>query len=151
AAPAPPDTRRAPPGPSEAAPDAASPLREAGLAATGYDEQDGTEIVDRTRTTGDAVRPLDDGTGELLFRACDFGDGVCGVSVEASGSGAVDLISGSTATTVTVPATGGAYDYTLRTSGFTAAGVRDLRVRLRGPLRLARLTFTATAQPRETA
>ncbi|MEU6003071.1 glycoside hydrolase family 3 C-terminal domain-containing protein [Streptomyces sp. NPDC047197] len=135
----------------EGDPVAARPVREAGLAATGYDEQDGTEIVDRTRTTGDAVRPLDDGTGELLFRACDFGDGVCGVSVEASGSGAVDLISGSTATTVTVPATGGAYDYTLRTSGFTAAGVRDLRVRLRGPLRLARLTFTATAQPRETA
>ncbi|MEW1929077.1 glycoside hydrolase family 3 C-terminal domain-containing protein [Streptomyces sp. NPDC088360] len=135
----------------EGAPIAARPVREAGLAATGYDEQDGTEIVDRTRTTGDAVRPLDDGTGELLFRACDFGDGVCGVSVEASGSGAVDLISGSTATTVTVPATGGIYAYTLRTSGFTAAGVRDLRVRLRGPLRLARLTFTATAQPRETA
>lgn len=131
----------------------ARPLwRTGGLPATGYDEQNGTEIVDRTRTAGDCVRPLDDGTGELLFHACDFGDGVSGVSVEAAGSGAVDLISGSTATTVTVPATGGTYDYATLTSGFTAFGVRDLRVRLRGPLRLARLTFTATtARPRETA
>ncbi|MEV2250263.1 glycoside hydrolase family 3 C-terminal domain-containing protein [Streptomyces sp. NPDC050147] len=125
--------------------------RTGGLRASGYDEQNGTEIVDRTRTAGDCVRPLDDGTGELLFRACDFGDGVSGVSVEAAGSGAVDLISGSTATTVTVPATGGIYDYATLTSGFTAFGVRDLRVRLRGPLRLARLTFTTTDRPRETA
>ncbi|MGW7084384.1 glycoside hydrolase family 3 C-terminal domain-containing protein [Streptomyces sp. NPDC054871] len=135
------------------APIAARPVREAGLAATGYDEQDRTEIVDRTRAHGDAVRPRDGGTGELLFRACDFGDGVRDVSVEVAGGGAVDLISGSTATTVTVPATGGVYDYASHTSGFTAAGVRDLRVRLRGPLRLARITFTATAtaRPRETA
>ncbi|MGW0904828.1 glycoside hydrolase family 3 C-terminal domain-containing protein [Streptomyces sp. NPDC002853] len=134
-------------------PIAARPVRRAGLAATGYDEQHGTEIVDRARTSGDAVRPLDDGTGELLFRACDFGEGVSGVSVEAAGSGAVDLISGSTATTVTVPATGGPYDYATLTSGFTVSGVRDLRVRLRGPLRLARLAFTTTtaARPRETA
>lgn len=141
----------------DGAPSAPRPVREAGLAASGYDEQDGTEIVDRTRTTGDAVRALDGGTGELLFRACDFGSGVSGVSVEAAGEGAVDLISGSTATTVTVPATGGMYDYAVRTCGFTVSGVRDLRVRLRGHLRLARLTFTAgahatpTAQPRETA
>ncbi|MGW7272568.1 glycoside hydrolase family 3 C-terminal domain-containing protein [Streptomyces sp. NPDC054864] len=136
-------------------PIAARPVRRAGLAATGYDTQRGTEIVDRARTSGDAVRSLDDGTGELLFLACDFGEGVSSVSVEAAGSGAVDLISGSTATTVTIPATGGTYDYATLTSGFTVSGVRDLRVRLRGPLRLARLTFTATtgttARPRETA
>lgn len=139
-------------------PIAARPVRRAGLAATGYDTQRGTEIVDRATTSGDAVRSLDDGTGELLFLACDFGEGVTSVSVEAAGAGAVDLISGSTATTVTVPATGGTYDYATLTSGFTVSGVRDLRVRLRGPLRLARLTFTATtritattARPRETA
>lgn len=138
----------------EGAPIAARPVRTAGLAATGYDEQTRTEIVDRSRTTGDAVRPLDGGIGELLFRACDFGDGahgVRGVSVEVAGGGAVDLISGSTATTLTIPATGGVYDYALHTSGFTVSGVRDLRVRLRGPLRLARLTFTATGRPEETA
>lgn len=136
----------------EGAPTAARPVREAGLAATGYDEQDGTEIVDRSRTTGDAVRAADDAAGELLFRACDFGGGVSGVSVEVAGGGAIDLISGSTATTVTVPAAGGVYDYAPHTSGFTVSGVRDLRVRLRGPLRLARIAFTATAQQqRETA
>lgn len=136
----------------ESAPIALRPVRRAGLAATGYDEQEGTEIVDRARTSGDAVRPLDGETGELHFRACDFGDGVTGVSVEAAGSGAVDLISGSTATTVTVPPTGGTYDYAPHASGFTVTGVRDLRVRLRGPLRLARLTFTATtARSKETA
>lgn len=136
-------------------PIAARPARESGLAATAYDEQHGTEMVDRARTHGDAVRPLDGGTGELLFLDCDFGEGVRAVSVEVAGSGAVDLISGSTATTVTVPATGGVYDYAPHTSGFTAAGVRDLRVRLRGPLRLARLAFTAgasaTARRKETA
>ncbi|MGW6055671.1 glycoside hydrolase family 3 C-terminal domain-containing protein [Streptomyces sp. NPDC055189] len=131
----------------EGDPIAARPVREGGLTAAAYDEQMGTEIVDRTRTSGDAVRAVEGGTGELLFSDCDFGDGVCGVSVEVAGSGAVDLISGSTATTVTVPATGGAYDYTSHTSRFTAAGVRDLRVRLRGPLRLARLAFTAAVQP----
>ncbi|GGV40935.1 sugar hydrolase [Streptomyces longisporoflavus] len=123
----------------------ARPVRESGLTATAYDEQKGTEIVDRSRTSGDAVHAIDGGTGELLFHACDFGDGVGTVSVEVAGAGAVDLISGSTATTVTVPATGGVYDYARHTSGFTAAGVRDLRVRLRGHLRLAELTFTATA------
>ncbi|MGB8947130.1 MAG: sugar hydrolase, partial [Streptomyces sp.] len=138
----------------EGAPIAARPVRRAGLAATGYDEQTGTEIVDYSRTTGDAVRPQGGGIGELLFRDCDFGDGEHGVrsvSVEVAGEGAVDLISGSTATTITVPATGGVYDYAPHTSGFTASGVRDLRVRLRGPLRLARLTFTATDRPKETA
>ncbi|MFC8126606.1 beta-glucosidase [Streptomyces sp. NPDC057302] len=134
------------------APLAPRPVREYGLVATAYDEQRGTEIVDRTRTSGDAVRTVvDGGTGELLFRDCDFGDGVGGVSVEAAGAGAVDLIAGSTATTVTVQATGGSYDYALGTSGFSVCGVRDLRVRLRGPLRLARLAFTATAQQKETA
>ncbi|MFG2648138.1 glycoside hydrolase family 3 C-terminal domain-containing protein [Streptomyces sp. NPDC048436] len=127
------------------APIAARPVPTAGLAATSYDEQHGTEIVDRSRATGDAVRAVDGATGELRFRDCDFGDGVSGVSVDAAGEGAIDLISGSTATTLTVPATGGVYDYAQHTSGFIASGVRDLRVRLRGPLRLAGLTFTAAA------
>ncbi|MEU3741791.1 glycoside hydrolase family 3 C-terminal domain-containing protein [Streptomyces sp. NPDC032198] len=138
----------------EGAPIAARPVRRAGLAATGYDEQTGTEIVDYSRTAGEAVRPQDGGIGELLFRACDFGDGEHGVrsvAVEVAGGGAVDLISGSTATTITVPATGGVYDYAPHASGFTVSGVRDLRVRLRGPLRLARLTFSATDRPKETA
>ncbi|MFK4068146.1 glycoside hydrolase family 3 C-terminal domain-containing protein [Streptomyces sp. NPDC029674] len=133
-------------------PIAARPTRRDGLAATGYDTQSGTEIVDRARTAaGDAVRALDDGAGELLFCDCDFGSGVRGVSVEAAGEGAVDLISGSTATTVTVPPTGGRYDYAVHGAVFAASGVRDLRVRLRGPVRLARITFTAGGEGEGTA
>ncbi|MEV0255806.1 glycoside hydrolase family 3 C-terminal domain-containing protein [Streptomyces sp. NPDC050732] len=133
------------------APVAARPTRRDGLAATGYDTQSGTEIVDRTRTTGDAVRAVGDGTGELLFCDCDFGPGVRGVSVEAAGEGAVDLIAGSTATTVTVPPTGGRYDYAPHGAVFAASGVRDLRVRLRGAVRLARITFTAGGEGEGTA
>ncbi|MFH8560148.1 glycoside hydrolase family 3 C-terminal domain-containing protein [Streptomyces sp. NPDC017988] len=129
---------------------AARPVLGAGLAANGYDTQRGTELVDRTKTSGDAVRAVDDGTGELLYQACDFGDGITAVTVEAAGEGAVDLIAGSTATTVTVAPTGGPYRYTSSTSGFAVFGVRDLRVRLRGPVRLARIAFTVTA-PREDA
>ncbi|MFH8607427.1 glycoside hydrolase family 3 C-terminal domain-containing protein [Streptomyces sp. NPDC018029] len=133
------------------APIAVRPTRRDGLAATGYDTQSGTEIVDRTRTTGDAVRAVRDGSGELLFCACDFEAGVTGVSVEAAGEGAVDLIAGSTATTVTVPPTGGRYDYARHGAVFAASGVRDLRVRLRGAVRLARITFTAGEEGEGTA
>ncbi|MGW0533247.1 glycoside hydrolase family 3 C-terminal domain-containing protein [Streptomyces sp. NPDC003032] len=129
---------------------AARPVLGAGLAASGYDTQRGTEIVDRTKTVGDAVRAVGDAAGELLYEGCDFADGVGTVSVEAAGEGAVDLIAGGTATTVTVPPTGGVYHYTLNVSDFAVSGVRDLRVRLRGPVRLARITFTAAA-PREDA
>ncbi|MEV0126569.1 glycoside hydrolase family 3 C-terminal domain-containing protein [Streptomyces sp. NPDC050703] len=124
----------------------ARPVQGAGLAAAGYDTQRGTEIVDRSRASGDAVRAVGDGTGELHFQACDFGGGTAAVTVEAAGEGAVDLIADSTATTVAVPRTGGVYDYTACTAGFAVSGVRDLRVRLRGPVRLARLAFTGTAE-----
>ncbi|WP_447041256.1 glycoside hydrolase family 3 C-terminal domain-containing protein [Streptomyces sp. DSM 118878] len=134
-------------------PPGARPVQGAGLAAVGYDTQSGTEIVDRSRTSGDAVRAVDGGTGELHFHACDFGEGTgtVTVTVEAAGEGAVDLIAGSTATTVTVPPTGGVYDYTRCVSGFAVSGVRDLRVRLRGPVRLTHLSFTGTTERGDTA
>ncbi len=59
-------------------PSAPRPVRERGIAAADFDEQSGTEIVDRTRTAGDAVTPAAGATGELLYRACDFGPGVRG-------------------------------------------------------------------------
>ncbi|MFF8653532.1 glycoside hydrolase family 3 C-terminal domain-containing protein [Streptomyces huasconensis] len=130
---------------------AARPVLGAGLAANGYDTQRGTELVDRTKTSGDAVRARDDGTGELLYQECDFGDGAAAVTVEAAGEGAVDLIAGTTATTVTVTPTGGPYHYASHTSGFAVSGVRDLRVRLRGPVRLAWITFTATGPRKDAA
>ncbi|GAA2302489.1 glycoside hydrolase family 3 C-terminal domain-containing protein [Streptomyces kunmingensis] len=116
------------------------PVRTDGLEAAAYDEQRGTEIVDRTKISGDAVTTVDD-EGELVYSDCDFGDdGVSGVRVEAAGEGVVEL--GETCV-ITVPATGGPYDYVTLHADFTAAGVRDLRVRLRGGVRLARLTFIA--------
>ncbi|MFC7303758.1 glycoside hydrolase family 3 C-terminal domain-containing protein [Streptomyces monticola] len=141
----------------EGAPAAARPVRESGLAAVGYDEQYGTEIVDRSRTAGDSVTPAGGETGagegagsgagveagvaaagELLYRHCDFGPGVDAVTIEAAGAGSVQIMGGPL---LTVPPTGGPYAYTSRTAGFTAAGVRDLRLRLRGTVRLHRLTF----------
>lgn len=137
---------------AEGDPLAARPVREAGLDAASYDEQRGTEIVDRTRASGDAVTPADGAAeGQLVFRDCDFGeDGVRSVTVEASGGGSVELTWGATATTVAVTPAGGPYDYATRTAPFTASGVHDLAVRLRGSVRLARLTFPSAPNPRNT-
>ncbi|MET7541477.1 glycoside hydrolase family 3 C-terminal domain-containing protein [Streptomyces sp. NPDC005507] len=109
-----------------------------GLDAAAYDEQRGTAIVDRTKTSGDAVTAAGP-DAELLYNACDLGtNGVSAVRVTVAGAGAVAIGDGGT---VTVPATGGPYNYVTLDADFTARGVRDLRVRLGGEVRLARLTF----------
>ncbi len=120
---------------------AARPVRRIGLAAVAYDEQRGTGIVDRSKSAGDAVTATGAAEGELLFRDCDFGDGVVAVTVVATGGGSVELTAGDASATLTVPPTAGIYAYTSRTASFTASGVRNLRVRLRGTVRLARLAF----------
>lgn len=122
------------------------PVLERGLDAADFDEQSGTEIVDRTRTAGDAVTPVADGEGELLFRSCDFGAGAGEVTVEVSGGGTVELVLDAgpplAALTPEVP-TSGPYDYTTLRASFAAVeGVHDVRLRLRGPLRLARAGFS---------
>ncbi|WP_411113813.1 glycoside hydrolase family 3 C-terminal domain-containing protein [Streptomyces sp. 029-5] len=124
-------------------------LRRDGLAAADYDEQTGTEIVDRTRVSGDAVTPLGtDGerkAGELLFRDCDFGEGAGGVTLDAAGEGEVTLSTadGVALAVIEVRAGGGPYDYrTTPRAGLPLTGVHDLRVTLRGPLRLARIDVT---------
>ncbi|MFD5472308.1 glycoside hydrolase family 3 C-terminal domain-containing protein [Streptomyces sp. NPDC127105] len=122
------------------------PVLERDLDAADFDEQSGIEIVDRTRTTGDAVTPVPGRPGELLYRDCDFGTGVTGVSVEVAGEGTVELsLDGGPVLAVVVlnTPTPGPYDYTELTTPATAAGVHDLRLRLHGPLRLARVDFTA--------
>ncbi|MER5180142.1 glycoside hydrolase family 3 C-terminal domain-containing protein [Streptomyces sp. NPDC002896] len=120
------------------------PVLANGLDAADYDEQRGTAIVDRSKTSGDAVTPVDDATGELVFRSCDFGDGVTEVSVEAAGEGTVELrlADGEVRATVDVPATGGPYAYATVGAAFAATGVQDLHIRLRGPLRLAHVGFS---------
>ncbi|MFF2514275.1 glycoside hydrolase family 3 C-terminal domain-containing protein [Streptomyces sp. NPDC058086] len=125
-------------------PAAPRPVRELGLNAADFDEQRDIEIVDRTKVSGDAVTPRADATGELAYRGCDFGSGVTRVDVEASGEGVVEvsLDGGPSLATVTFGGTKGPYDYTTTGAEFVAGGVHDLRIGLRGPLRLARVDFS---------
>lgn len=124
-------------------PGAFRPVRERGLDAADFDEQHGTEIVDRTKTAGDAVTPADGGTGELLYRLCDFGAGVTGVVIEVAGEGAVEVsLDGKPVAEVTLSGTRGPYDYRTLTAPFTAGGVHDVHLGLRGPVRLAHVGFS---------
>ncbi|CAM5475788.1 Beta-glucosidase OS=Streptomyces violarus OX=67380 GN=FHS41_006998 PE=4 SV=1 [Streptomyces violarus] len=119
-----------------------------GLAAAGFDEQSGIEIVDRTKVSGDAVTPADGTAGELVYRACDFGPGISGVTVEVAGEGTVELsLDGGPALAVlsTATPTSGPYDYVSLGASVAAAGVHgvhDVHLRLRGPLRLAHVGFS---------
>ncbi|WP_426568476.1 glycoside hydrolase family 3 C-terminal domain-containing protein [Streptomyces canus] len=125
-------------------PAAPRPVLRRGLAAVDFDEQSGTEIVDRTKVSGDAVTPVAGGSGELVYRACDFGAGSTGVTVEVAGEGTVEVsLAGAPPTVLTLDtATAGPYDYTTLDAPFAAQGVHDLRLRLRGPLRLALVGFS---------
>ncbi|MFJ4619284.1 glycoside hydrolase family 3 C-terminal domain-containing protein [Streptomyces sp. NPDC088812] len=121
------------------------PVLREGLAAVGFDEQSGTEIVDRAKAAGDAVTPAAGGTGELVYRACDFGSGATAVSVAVAGEGTVEVsLDGGPALAVLTlgTPTPGPYDYTTLDAPFTADGVHDLRIGLRGPLRLALVGFS---------
>ncbi|MGW2820938.1 glycoside hydrolase family 3 C-terminal domain-containing protein [Streptomyces sp. NPDC001443] len=121
------------------------PVRERGLGAADFDEQSGIVIVDRTKVSGDAVTPGPAGTGELLYRDCDFGAGVGRVTVTVAGTGTVEVSLGGSAplAVLTLPSPGsGPYDYRTLGAGLAAEGVRDLRLRLRGPLRLAHVGFS---------
>ncbi|MFG2134289.1 glycoside hydrolase family 3 C-terminal domain-containing protein [Streptomyces sp. NPDC048751] len=116
-----------------------------GLAAADFDEQSGTEIVDRTKVSGDAVTPVAGGSGELVYRACDFGSDATRVTVEVSGGGTVEVsLDGGPALATLSPetATSGPYDYTTLSAAIAARGVHDVHLRLRGPLRLARVGFS---------
>ncbi len=116
-----------------------------GLPAAGFDEYSGIEIVDRTKVSGDAVTPADQATGELVYRACDFGRGISGVTVEVAGEGSVELSldGGPVLAVLSTPApTPGPYDYVPLDASVAAAGVHDVHLRLRGPLRLAHVGFS---------
>ncbi|WP_031004148.1 glycoside hydrolase family 3 protein [Streptomyces sp. NRRL F-5727] len=117
-----------------------------GLEAVDFDDQSDTEIVDRTKTSGDSVTPVTGRRGELVFRDCDFGEGVAGVTVEAAGEGTVEVSLGDgpvRAVLTLSPGTDGPYDYaTVSAPIAVAAGVHEVRLGLRGPVRLARVGFT---------
>ncbi|MEU4984152.1 glycoside hydrolase family 3 C-terminal domain-containing protein [Streptomyces sp. NPDC021969] len=126
-------------------PAAPRPVRVRGLAAVDFDEQSGTEIVDRTKAAGDALTAAAGRTGELLYRDCDFGTGMRALTVSVAGAGSVEVaLDGGpwTATLSPQTPTAGPYDYVELESAFTAEGVHDLRIRLRGSLRLAHVGFS---------
>ncbi|MCX4814240.1 glycoside hydrolase family 3 C-terminal domain-containing protein [Streptomyces sp. NBC_01239] len=120
-------------------------LLQQGLSAADFDEQSGGEIVDLTKAAGDAVTPARGGTAELTYRHCDFGDGITEVTVEVAGEGVVELsLDGGPvlAELAVSEPTSGPYDYTTLGAGIVVEGLHDVRLRLRGPLRLARVGFS---------
>jgi beta-glucosidase len=126
-------------------PPAPRPVLERGLDGADFDDQSGVEIVDRTKTSGDAVTAAEGAAGELVYRACDFGAGVTRVSVSVAGAGVVELAldGGPTLATLTSDASeSGPYAYTTLGAGIVAEGVHDVHLRLRGPLRLAHVGFS---------
>ncbi|MFG2789474.1 glycoside hydrolase family 3 C-terminal domain-containing protein [Streptomyces sp. NPDC048419] len=127
-------------------PGAPRPAVRRGLDAAGFDEQSGAAVVDRTKEAGDAVTPADGRSAELVYRDCDFGDGVTEVSVSVAGGGVVDLSLDGGAPLASLTSQGIApddpYAYTTLRTGLVAEGVRDVHLRLRGPLRLAHVGFS---------
>ncbi|MFJ3307947.1 glycoside hydrolase family 3 C-terminal domain-containing protein [Streptomyces sp. NPDC086549] len=114
-----------------------------GLDAAGFDEQSGIALVDRTKVSGDAVTPVDGGSGELVYRDCDFGGGVTEVTARLAGEGVVELsLDGGPALAVLRPGTPGPYVYRTLGAGIVAEGVHDVHLRLRGPVRLAHVGFS---------
>ncbi|MFE5656048.1 glycoside hydrolase family 3 C-terminal domain-containing protein [Streptomyces sp. NPDC056517] len=122
------------------------PVMVGGLDAADFDEQSDTEIVDRTKTSGDSVTPVAGRMGELVFRDGDFGKGAAEITVEASGEGTVEFSLGDgpvLAVLTLSPGSAGPYDYTTVSAPVVAAaGVHDVRLGLRGPVRLARVAFS---------
>ena len=126
-------------------PGAPRPVLQRGLEGADFDEQSGVEIVDRTRSAGDAVTAAGGRTGELVYRDCDFGSGVTEVTALVSGAGAVELsLDGGAVLAVleVAESDAGPYDYITVGAGIVAEGVHDVRLRLRGPLRLAHVGFS---------
>ncbi|MDC0773327.1 glycoside hydrolase family 3 C-terminal domain-containing protein [Streptomyces sp. HD] len=116
-----------------------------GLDAADFDEQSGIAIVDRTKTSGDAVTAAQGISGELVYRDCDFGDGVAEVTARVCGDGAVEisLDGGAVLAVLTSNAPDASpYAYSTLRAGIIAEGVRDVHLRLRGPLRLAHVGFS---------
>ncbi|WP_328878895.1 glycoside hydrolase family 3 C-terminal domain-containing protein [Streptomyces sp. NBC_00299] len=116
-----------------------------GLNAADFDEQSGIAIVDRTKASGDAVTPAQGGSGELVYRHCDFGAGVTQVTATVSGDGVVEVsLDGGPVLAVLASgaADAGPYDYSTVSAGITADGVHDVHLELRGPLRLAHVGFS---------
>ncbi|MFI6120689.1 glycoside hydrolase family 3 C-terminal domain-containing protein [Streptomyces sp. NPDC051064] len=116
------------------------PVAARGLEAADYDVQQGTEIVDRTKAEGDAVTPASaDAEGQLVYRACDFGDGVDGLRFLAAGEGTLTVHADGRSLGLQLLDTGGPYDYRVLETALGLRGVQELRIGLEGSVRLARV------------
>ncbi|MFC8720974.1 glycoside hydrolase family 3 C-terminal domain-containing protein [Kitasatospora sp. NPDC057198] len=116
--------------------------------AADFDAHTGIALVDATRVDGDAVTPAEPhaSDAELLFSTVEL-TGAQQVSAEVAldGSEPAELefaVDGKVLATLAVPPTGGRYAWTTVTAPLDGAphGVHDLRVALRGPVRLAAFT-----------
>lgn len=111
-----------------------------GLEAADYDRQKDTVILDRSRTEGDVVAPATAGSeGHLVYRACDFGEGVDGLAFLVSGEGSIAVTAGGQSLSTLFSGDRGPYDYRPVEVALHLRGVHDLRIGLSGALRLARI------------
>src|SRR5581483_7202004 len=100
-------------------------------------------LTDATRRSGDAVTPADpDEPCVIVFRHVRLGPAAAlpatGTFAVAGGPGRVEIRAPGVCGTVTVPATGGKYQWTeLSTQVALPGGTGDLSVVLHGPVRLA--------------
>ncbi|MEV8097506.1 carbohydrate-binding protein [Kitasatospora sp. NPDC085879] len=117
----------------------------------GLVEASGVRLVDRTREDGEAVATEGAGPARPAFRAVDFDEGAATAEITVShtsaGPAAVALHIAGAASRIPVPATGDRYTWTTVRAELTAPaeGVHDLRVVLRGELRLAAISFDRAA------
>ncbi len=113
------------------------------VAAVDFDDHEGAQLVDATRSAGDAVASAGEAT--LVYRAADL-DGALTFTAEvalASGEGALEVrASGSLLGTLTIPATGSRYTWTSVSVPLTPPpGVHDLTLTIRGGAGLRGFTF----------
>lgn len=116
------------------------PVAARGLEAVDYDRHKATVILDRTKTHGDAVAPASaDTAGVLVYRACDFGEGVEGLAFLVSGEGEIAVTAGGHSLTTLFSGDRGPYEYRTVETALRLRGVHDLSISLSGSVRLARI------------
>ncbi|MFD6275231.1 glycoside hydrolase family 3 C-terminal domain-containing protein [Streptomyces sp. NPDC060209] len=116
------------------------PVVARGLEAADYDRQKDTVILDRRKTEGDVVAPASaGGEGHLVYRACDFGEGVAGLAFLVSGEGAIAVSVGGHSLSTLFSGDQGPYEYRTVETALDLRGVHELSIGLSGSLRLARI------------
>ena len=124
--------------------------------AVDFDDHTGITLVDAAREDGDAVAPLAAAAfSSLLFRAVELPSGAetftftARVSRTEPGEAVLEVRAGDPRTgpllaSLTVPSTGGRYDWATVTTGLTGApeGVHDLHLVLLGEQRVAEFTVS---------